>query len=175
MQQTITLTQDIHAFLIPTAVPIVIPSGTNVHITQDFGGSVTVNVNGNLARIAEEDAHALGLAREKIEKPKDLTADGPVNIDEVWEQLKTCYDPEIPVNIVDLGLIYECTAANNKVHIKMTLTAPGCGMGPMIASEAEQKVYRVKNVLDVHVELVMDPPWTQDRMSDAAKLELGLL
>jgi len=108
-------------------------------------------------------------------------AEGPVNLDEVWDQLRTCYDPEIPVNIVELGLIYDCSiqasddTKQNHVYITMTLTAPGCGMGPVIVQDVENAVRRVKNVTGVTVEMVFDPVWSRDMISDAAKLELGLL
>lgn len=184
-RQWVTLIRDCAALLIPDATPITIPSGTSVQITQMLGGSITVYVGGNLARIEAKDADALQieLSAEDVSYPTsshiDKTITGPVNMDEVWQQLKTCYDPEIPVNIVDLGLIYHCEleekAGANLIKVQMTLTAPGCGMGPILARDVEQKLLQVANVTDVYVEMVFEPIWTQDRMSDAARLELGLL
>lgn len=184
---TITLIKDCNALLIPSATPITIPSGTNVQITQTKGGSVTVIAGGNLARIDGKDLDALGIdISDNGEKDKNnneaissdkvakiITGDADINL--VWDALKTCFDPEIPVNIVDLGLVYECKSSSNHVEIKMTLTAPGCGMGPVIVGDVEQKVLALKNVSTVTVELVFEPQWNQDMMSPAAKLELGLL
>ena len=189
MQQsgTIAIVQrDCDGLLIPTAIPITIPSGTQVVITQMMGGAYTLNVNGNLVRVEGKDHEALGFdtppADASVVRHADnKIAEGPVDLDQVWARLKTCYDPEIPVNIVDLGLIYGVEVSSsddgkaNLVEVKMTLTAPGCGMGPIIAGDVELKILSLPNVTDVKVELVLDPPWTQDKMSDAAKLELGLL
>jgi probable FeS assembly SUF system protein SufT len=132
-----------------------------------------------MARIAGKDADALGIETEKKESASGAPA-GPVNENEIWEQMKTCYDPEIPVNIVDLGLIYDCKVSphpdgGSMVDIKMTLTAPGCGMGPAIAADVDQKVRSVPGVTDVNVEVVWDPIWNQSMMSDAARLQLGLM
>ena len=183
----VTLVKDCEALMVPSAMPITIPSGTNVQITQAKGGAVTVVVSGNLARIDGDNLEALGLDLSEFKsqttqaKHADKEVTGPVNLDLVWDAIRTCYDPEIPVNVVDLGLIYDCKATpksegkQNFVEIKMTLTAPGCGMGPVIVEDIEQKVLAVENVTDVNVELVFDPPWDQGMMSDAAKLELGLL
>jgi probable FeS assembly SUF system protein SufT len=177
-----TLTRDVDGLLIPTAIPIALPSGTTVEIVQSLGGSYTVNVNGNLVRIESIDADALGkeeVLQTEVEKVK--FAEGPVIEEDLWEQLKSCYDPEIPVNIVELGLIYDCQIEpdlknkKNKILVTMTLTAPGCGMGPVIAEEVKSKISSVKNVTEVEVELVFDPPWSQDKMSEAAKLQLGFL
>lgn len=177
MNTNITVRRDCEALLIPNAVPITIPKGSDVQLTQSLGGSYTVNVNGNLARIEAKDADALGLEAlpqtSSLEVNKEIT--GPVDLDLVWQQLRTCYDPEIPVNIVDLGLIYECAAKDNKVDIKMTLTAPGCGMGPVLMRDAELKISTLPNVTKVNIELVFDPIWNQDLMSEAAKLELGFI
>ena len=184
----ITLVKDCDALLIPTAVPISIPSGTNVQVTQARGGSVTVVAGGNLARIDSDNLDALGISAEDIKDPilparhaKNKIASGPVDVDAVWAILRTCFDPEIPVNIVDLGLIYECISTakengkKNLIEIKMTLTAPACAMGPVIVEDIEKKVLTLDNATDIAVELVFDPPWSREMMSDAAKLELGLL
>lgn len=181
--EPITLWRDCDAVLIPAGTPISLPEGTVVFITQALGGSYTVNVNGNLARIAPKDADALGFDTEvNSDEPiidKELVGDGKVNEDEIWEQLKTCYDPEIPINIVELGLIYECNitpmgADGNRVDIVMTLTAVGCGMGQFLADDVKAKVASVQNVTEVNVDLTFDPPWSQDMMSEAAKIQTGL-
>jgi probable FeS assembly SUF system protein SufT len=174
--------RDVEGTLIPYGQSITLIPGTEVLVTQALGGSFTLNVNGNLVRIEGKDADAIGkevvlLPSEKI---KDFKGDG-VDDQLVWEQLKTCYDPEIPVNIVDLGLIYDMqiTPLENEqgyhIGVQMTLTAPGCGMGPVLTAEVEKKLLMIPNVKKVDVVLVFDPPWTSDRMSDAAKLELGVL
>ncbi len=181
--EPITVMRDCDAVLIPAGTPITLPEGSVVFITQALGGSYTVNVNGNLARVAPQDADALGFDKdEQISElviDKELVGDGSVNEDEIWEQLKTCYDPEIPINIVELGLIYECNitplgADGNKVDILMTLTAVGCGMGQFLADDVKAKVASVQNVTDVNVELTFDPPWSQEMMSEAAKIQTGL-
>ena len=177
-REPIVLERDTDAVLIPAGTPVRIPGGTEVTITQALGGTFTVFVNGNLARIDGQDADALGLEVEaKSAQPK--TADGPVDENAVWAQMKTVYDPEIPVDIVELGLIYEMKVAptdagGNRVDITMTLTAAGCGMGDYIKQDVEQKVASVPNVTDVHVEMTFDPPWDRSRMSDTAKLALGM-
>ncbi len=177
----ITVIRDVDAVLIPLGTPVMIPKGAEVQMTQELGGSYTVAVNGNLARVEGTDADALGITgSETVAKPEHQpVAEGPVSKDELWNVLKTCYDPEIPVNIVDLGLVYDCHVVetdegNNHVDILMTLTAPGCGMGPFIVDDVRQKVLSVANVSDVHVELVFDPPWDRSMMSDEAKLQLGM-
>jgi len=180
--QVVTIKRDVNAALIPLGTPVTIPEGSEVHIVQELGGSYTVSVNSNLVRIAGNDADALGMQKPAIEQADaelHPDADGPVNVDEVWAILKTCYDPEIPVNVVDLGLIYSCIVADSgvasgHVTITMTLTAPGCGMGPFIVEDVRTKAASVKNVTDVHVELVFDPPWDRTMMSDEARLQLGM-
>lgn len=165
--------------MIPAGTPIAIPAGTEVTITQALGGTYTVMGPGIMARIEGKNADAIGLA-PAAEKPK-TEATGPINVDAIWEQLKTCYDPEIPVNIVDLGLVYdvqvmpEDDGSGNRVEVKMTLTAPGCGMGGVIAGDAESKIRELPGVTDARVEVVWDPIWNQSMMSDAARLQLGLM
>lgn len=172
-REPIVLERDTDAVLIPAGQPVRIPGGTEVVITQALGGSFTVFVNGNLARIEAKDADALGVEIEQTDAtPK--TADGPVDEEQVWAQLKTVYDPEIPVDIVELGLIYDLKVEDHTVKVVMTLTAPGCGMGEYIAADVEQKVRSVDNVLDAKIELTFDPPWDRTMMSDAAKLALGM-
>ena len=176
----ITTTRDIDAILIPLGTPVIIPANAQVAITQELGGTYTVNVNGNLARVEGKDADALGMIEEApAEQIEMAQAEGPVNEEELWNVLKTCYDPEIPVNIVDLGLVYDCHVVDtdegtNHVEVVMTLTAPGCGMGPFIVDDVRQKVLSVANVNDVHVELVFEPPWDRHMMSDEARLHLGM-
>lgn len=166
------ITRDCDALLIPSGVSISIKKGTLVMITQALGNSYTVYVNGNLARVAGKDGDALGLV---ILDDFDVNSLLGSTEDKVWELLKTCFDPEIPVNVVDLGLVYECKIEDNAVEIKMTLTAPGCGMGPVLVADIEQKIRAIKEVTDVKVDLVFDPPWNRSMMSDVAKLQLGML
>jgi len=155
--------------------------GTQVYITQALGGSYTVSTDLGLARIADENADALGItmvAKADADPHTDLNV--PVNEKAVWDQLRSCYDPEIPVNIVDLGLVYGCVitpgeSAGSKVEVKMTLTAPGCGMGPTIAAEAKSKILGVPGVGEADVELVWDPPWNQAMISEAGQMKLGLI
>lgn len=178
MEREVVITsRECEARLVPAGTEIMIPKGSFVTITQALGGTFTVAVNGNLARIESKDADALGktVALEEFETP----ADGSVNEEQVWEALRHCYDPELPVNIVELGLIYGCEIKTeddeNVVAINMTLTAPGCGMGPTIVEDARSKVSQVPNVDHVEIELVFDPPWSNEMLSDEAKLELGMI
>jgi probable FeS assembly SUF system protein SufT len=179
--EPVTLSRDVEASVVPIGTKVTLIKGESAHITQSLGGSYTVVVNGNMFRVEGKDADALGL--EVIEK-KSGAAAGPVTQEfvekEIWNQLRTCYDPEIPVNVVDLGLIYDChiepMAANSfKVGVKMTLTAPGCGMGPVLQQDVQNKLLSLEAVDDVNVELVWDPPWNQSMLSEAAKLQLGLM
>lgn len=173
------LKRDCDAVLIPAGTKITIPAGTRVTITQALGGSYTVNIQGNLARIDGKDADALGLTPTASNDDSNA-AGGPVDEKQVWAVLKTCYDPEIPTNIVDLGLVYECIIApidggGNRVNVRMTLTAPGCGMGPFIVEDVRNKVLTVPNVTEANIELVFDPPWDQSMMSEEAKLRTGMM
>jgi len=176
-EDTIVVTRDIDALLIPTGVKIVIEEGSLVMITQALGNSYTVYINGNLARVSGKDGDALGMI---IMQDPDVNA-MDISIDEkVWELLKTCFDPEIPVNIVDLGLVYECDILplrrdENAIQIKMTLTAAGCGMGPVLIADIIEKLKTIKTVIDVKVDLVFDPPWSREMMSEVAKLQLGMM
>jgi probable FeS assembly SUF system protein SufT len=177
------LTRDVEASVVPIGTKVTLQKGEQAHITQSLGGTYTVIVNGNMFRIESKDADALGL--EVTAAPASTTATtGPLTQDElekkVWESLKTCYDPEIPVNIVDLGLIYDCHLTpigenNYKADVKMTLTAPGCGMGPVLAQDVQNKLISLEPIDEANVELVWDPPWNQGMMTEAAKLQLGLL
>jgi probable FeS assembly SUF system protein SufT len=177
-REVVLTKRDCEARIIPAGTEIMIPKDTFVTITQSLGGTFTVAVNGNLARIEAKDSDALG--KEVRFENFDATADGSVNENQVWEAIRYVYDPEIPVNVVDLGLIYECkirkdAELGNLVYIKMTLTAPGCGMGPVITEDVRSKVMQVPNVDKVDIELTFDPPWNNDMLTDEAKLELGLL
>jgi probable FeS assembly SUF system protein SufT len=171
----IELSREVEAIQIPSGNKITLPVGTAVLITQSLGGTYTVHVpnQAGLFRIAGADADALG--KEPIVQE---TGDGPFDIEKVWEQLRNCYDPEIPVNIVDLGLIYGLDAADEeggkRVSVKMTLTAPGCGMGPSLAADAEQRIITVPGVSSACVELVWDPPWSPERISPAGREKLGM-
>lgn len=173
---TVEVTRECEAALIPSGVKVTIQKGSLVMITQALGNSYTVYVNGNLARVAGKDGDALGMVI--LEDPDVNELPGSVE-DKVWELLKTCFDPEIPVNVVDLGLVYECkTVSNDKgqaVEIIMTLTAPGCGMGPVLVADIEQKIRTIREVINVKVDLVFEPPWNRNMMSDVAKLQLGML
>jgi len=178
--QMITTTRDIDAILIPLGTPVIIPEGAQVAITQELGGTYTVSVNGNLARIEGKDADALGLgAVQQVEEKEVKTAHGPVDEQQVWKALKSVFDPEIPVNIVDLGLVYDVHAVDtdhggNAVEITMTLTAAGCGMGPFIVDDVRAKTLAVENVTEVNVDLTFEPPWDRALMTDEAKLQLGM-
>jgi probable FeS assembly SUF system protein SufT len=178
--ESIALARDVEAAMIPVGSKVTLQKGEQAYLTQSLGGSYTVIVNGNMFRIEGKDADALGLS--PTAKPAGSGA--PVTQEhlekEIWNQLRGCYDPEIPVNIVDLGLIYDCHLASldgsaYRVEVKMTLTAPGCGMGPMLAQDVQNKLLGLEGVDDVAVELVWDPPWNQAMMTEAAKLQLGLL
>lgn len=178
----IILNRDCDAILIPVGTPLNLSEGTAVLVTQALGGSYTVNVNGNLARIDAKNADALGFDVENstvTDTKKEIIGDGTVNEQSVWDQLKTCYDPEIPINIVELGLIYKCDitplgADGNQIDITMTLTSPGCGMGDYLADDIRSKILALPNVAKVNVDVTFEPPWSYDMMSEAAKLETGM-
>jgi probable FeS assembly SUF system protein SufT len=179
--ESVHLLRECDAAFIPSGEPARFPSGTQISITQSLGGSYTVLVGGRLARIEGKDADALGLATFAETRPSAVpSTDHPLNEESVWSQLQTCYDPEIPVNIVELGLVYDLRITphpegGSLVEVKMTLTAPGCGMGAMIAEDAQHKVLALPGVTEAKVELVWDPPWNQAMMTEAAKLQLGLM
>ena len=181
MNRERTLSREVTATQIPSGDKQPLAAGSRVFIHQTLGGSYTVIVNGNMFRIEGKDADALGL---EVAAAKSASGSSGIKTPEqlekeIWEQLKTCYDPEIPVNIVDLGLIYDChltpLGSGYKVEVKMTLTAPGCGMGPVLAQDVQNKVLSLENVDDVSVELVWEPQWNQGMMTEAAKLQLGLM
>lgn len=176
--EPVTFARDCDAVLIPVGEKVTLHEGMSGFLTQALGGSFTIYIEGNLFRIAGIDADAIGL--EPItppEVPEDATAEQFEAV--VWNQMRTCYDPEIPINIVELGLIYECTIERNEngnrhVTIKMTLTAPGCGMGDILAEDVREKIEIIPTVERADVELVFDPPWNQAMMSEEARLEAGL-
>lgn len=171
--------RDCAAVLVPQGDAVTLPAGTIGYITQSLGGSWTVFVEGNLMRIAGEDADAIGKEQpEPIELP-DGAGDEDVEA-LVWSQLRTCFDPEIPVNIVELGLVYSAEISHlengqRKVDVTMTLTAPGCGMGDILVEDVRSKIELIPTVAEADVEMVFDPPWNQTMMSDVARLETGML
>jgi probable FeS assembly SUF system protein SufT len=181
ISEPVTVARDCDAVLIPAGTHITVPAGSVVFITQALGGNYTINVNGNLAQVGASDADALGFDVTAPEYAR-VTGEslGPVQEELLWDQMRTCYDPEIPINIVDLGLVYECNVTpladgGNRVDVRMTLTAPGCGMGQFLAEDVRSKLLQVPNVSEVNVDLTFDPPWSQERMSEAARLETGML
>ncbi|MCY4657526.1 MAG: putative Fe-S cluster assembly protein SufT [Gammaproteobacteria bacterium] len=171
-RKLVPIRRDVEARLVPTGTPIKIPRGVFVTLTQALGGTYSVVYNGQMSRIEGQDADALGFEPEVLrhEPPKD----GKISDDQVWESLRSIHDPEIPVNIVDLGLIYGVKIANEQVQVTMTLTSPGCGMGPVLVRDVEERVGMVPFVSAVEVSVVFDPPWSRDRMTEEAQLELGI-
>jgi probable FeS assembly SUF system protein SufT len=179
---TVTLSRDVEATVVPAGHTVTLQKDQRAHITQSLGGTYTVIVNGNMFRIAQRNADALGFetsARSSENRETPRTQEAVEK--EVWNLLRTCYDPEIPVNIVDLGLVYDCTLtflpADNqyRVQIRMTLTAPGCGMGPVMVQDVREKLFSLDEIIEADVELVFDPPWNQAMISEAAQLQLGIL
>lgn len=177
--EPIVFARDCTAIMVPQGEEVTLPAGQNGYITQALGGSFTVFVDGNLFRIAGTNADAIGK-----EAPMSLElaeGAGDAEVERlVWQQLRTCYDPEIPVNIVDLGLVYECTIekvedGSRKVNVSMTLTAPGCGMGDILVDDVRSKVEAIPTVTESDIELTFDPPWNHSMMSDVAKLETGMM
>ncbi len=173
---TVALTHDVEAIQVPSGDAVTLPAGMRVVITQALGGSYTVHApGGGLFRVKAGDASALG--QQAAERP--ITT-GPFEESKVWDELRNCYDPEIPLNIVDLGLIYSVEAEDDaaspgkRVRVQMTLTAPGCGMGPSLAADAEQRISSLPGVSSANVELVWDPPWSPDRISQAGREKLGM-
>jgi probable FeS assembly SUF system protein SufT len=185
----IQISRALDAIQIPSGDEIVLPAGTKVIITQSLGGTYTVATENGLARISSKDVDALGIDPEAEKKRAEAVSGGSSsNIPEgageielqVWEALRSVFDPEIPVNIVDLGLVYDCAVEDageggRKVAVKMTLTAPGCGMGPTIAADAQSKIMMVDGIADASVDLVWDPAWNQDMISEEGKMKLGLV
>ncbi len=176
--EPVTLERDCDAVLIPIGEKVSLPAGTSGFITQALGGSFTIYIEGNLFRIAGIDADAVG--KEPIRPPEVPDDATDADLEEViWNQMRTCFDPEIPINIVDLGLIYACELdklqdGRRRVRVSMTLTAPGCGMGEILMEDVREKIEIVPTVERADVELVFDPPWNQSMMSEEARLEAGL-
>jgi probable FeS assembly SUF system protein SufT len=174
--------RDVDVIEIPAGTKAVLPAGSHVLITQTLGGNYTVmTVDGYLYRVDGKDADALGKdvapVDPRLAKPADA---GPVDPELVWDRLRTVYDPEIPVNIVDLGLVYRMERkpvadGGERIEIDMTMTAPGCGMGEYLKSDVEQKLLEIPGVREVQVDIVWEPMWDRDRMSEAAKLQLGMM
>jgi len=185
MRGLVVLERECEATLIPSGERTVIPAGTDLRVMQTLGGNVTVQAvsNGQLLRVDARHAAVLGeeyapSAEPAADAAGATAADAPYDEARVWEQLRTVYDPEIPVNIVELGLVYQCQATplpegGQRVDIQMTVTAPGCGMGPVLQDDVRRKVLSVPGVRQANVELVWEPPWDQSRMSEVARLELG--
>lgn len=177
--EPVTLQRDVEAIMVPAGIPVTLREGKTGFITQALGGSFTVYVEGNLFRVAGKDADALGKEPSLApELPPDATDEDVKQL--VWDQMRTCYDPEIPINIVELGLVYTCdimhTPEGDRIaDIKMTLTAPGCGMGEVLVQDVKDKVELVPTVKRADVELVFDPPWNQTMMSEAARLQTGMM
>lgn len=180
--EPIALRRDVTATQVPYGTPVPLYAGMEVRITQALGNSYTVITDeGFMARISASDADALGLEVEgkKEWTPEEIAHLTTPDVEKmVWDQLRTVYDPEIPVNVVELGLVYSCVVTpvegGHRVDVKMTLTAPGCGMGPVLAAEARSKILSVPTVHETDIEVVFDPPWDQSMMSEAARLQLGM-
>ncbi len=181
----VTIERDCPAVAVPWGTQATLEAGRIGYISQRLGGTFTVMVDGNLYRVDGKDADALGLAEEDAGFEAEDQDDGePATAESIeaaaWKQLATCYDPEIPVDIVNLGLVYGCEVSPSsegrfRIDVRMTLTAPGCGMGTLIADEARQKLEAIRGVDQVDVDLVWDPPWSREMMSEAARLEMGLM
>ena len=180
--EEVELSRDVEVVMIPQGVTSVLKAGTPAVITQALGDSYTLQVPtfGGLYRLAGKDADAIGKAAARSDGEPGADLDAPVTEDLVYAQLRHVYDPEIPVNIVELGLVYDLkieplAAGGSRVEVKMTLTAPGCGMGEVIAHDAKSRIQSLPGVKEADVQVVFDPPWNQQMMSEAAKLELGML
>ena len=178
MQKETTTTREIEATEIPSGIHITIPEGTSLAITQSLGGSYTVlTPYGYMARVDGKDADAIG---EESGSAEEAAASDKSTEELAWDALKTCYDPEIPVNIVDLGLVYKCEVTplpegDKRVEVRFTLTAPGCGMGDVLREDIRGKLASLPGVKEADVQVLFDPPWNMTMMSDAAKLQLGML
>jgi len=170
--------REVKAVIVPAGTEVNLKPGQSGYITQALGGSFTVYMEGNLFRISGEDADAIG--KEPV-KPPELPPNATENdVRELaWAQMRTCYDPEIPINIVDLGLVYDCTVQPNEdgtrtIEVRLTLTAPGCGMGDILVDDVKDKIERIPTVKEARVELTFEPPWNQSMMSEEARLQTGM-
>ena len=180
--EPITLSRDCEGIQIPNGTKMVLTAGTIVMITQSLGDTYTVTTDhGYMVRISGKDADAMGLERSTSPEPVQQAPDKPEDLERlVWDQLRTCFDPEIPVNIVDLGLVYECNLkpledGGHRAEVKLTLTAPGCGMGGVLAADAQSKISALAGIREANIELVFEPQWNPAMMSEAARLELGMM
>jgi len=182
MREEVTFSRNAEGIMIPSGERVLIPNGSHGTITQSLGGSYTlITDRGLMVRVSGREVEAIGKTPQDVPDVKQGEEVTPEKLEElVWDQLKTCYDPEIPVNIVDLGLVYLCEVqpadgGGQNVKIKMTLTAPGCGMGPVLGHDVKQKIEALPGVKSADVEVVFDPVWDRSMMSDAAKLQLGMM
>ncbi len=181
MREEVVISRTCEAVMIPSGEKVLVPQGAHATITQSLGGAYTlITDRGLMVRVSGKEVEAIGKTPTEVAQAPDA-AITPDKLEElVWEQLKTCFDPEIPVNIVDLGLVYLCELApaddgRTDVKVKMTLTAPGCGMGPVLAGDVKHKIESLPNVRNADVEVVFDPVWDRSMMSEAAKLQLGMM
>ena len=176
--EPVVIYREVKAVVVPAGQDVTLKPGQAGYITQALGGSFTVYIDGNLFRVSGADADAIG--QEPVKPPELPPGAGEEDVRKLaWEQMKTCYDPEIPINIVDLGLVYECDVRANEdgtrtVEVKITLTAPGCGMGDILVDDVRDKIQRIPTVREVKVELTFDPPWNQTMMTEAARLQTGM-
>ena len=182
MREEVTFSRNAEGIMIPSGERVLVPNGSHGTITQSLGGSYTlITDRGLMIRVSGKEVEAIGKTPQNVPETKVGEEVTPEKLEEmVWDQLKTCFDPEIPVNIVDLGLVYLCELepaedGGKNVKIKMTLTAPGCGMGPVLAHDVKQKIESLPGVKTADVEVVFDPVWDRSMMSDAAKLQLGMM
>jgi probable FeS assembly SUF system protein SufT len=182
MREEVVVSRNCEAVMIPSGERVLVPQGAHATITQSLGGTYTlITDRGLMVRISGKEVEAIGKTPQEVPAAAESEQFTPEKLEElVWEQLKTCYDPEIPVNIVDLGLVYLCEVKDAEdgrqdVKIKMTLTAPGCGMGPVLAGDVKHKIESLPGVRNAEVEVVFDPVWDRSMMSDAAKLQLGMM
>jgi probable FeS assembly SUF system protein SufT len=176
--QPFVVNREVRAVIVPAGVEVRLKPGQAGYITQALGGSFTVYLDGNLLRVSGEDADAIGQdVVKQPELPPNATEEDVRKL--AWDQMRTCYDPEIPINIVELRLVYECDVKQNEdgtrsLDVKMTLTAPGCGMGEVLVEDVREKIERIPTVREARVELTFDPPWSQSMMSEAARLQTGM-
>ena len=178
--QEVELTRDCDAIAVPYGTETTVEKGTKVVITQTLGSFTVMNEFGQIVRIEKKDADALGIELSAEEAEVHLDDESLSLEDRIWQQMKNCYDPEIPVNIVELGLVYRCEVkelqpGDHRVEVDMTLTAPGCGMGDVIRYDVERKIQKLSGVVEVDVQLIFDPPWSPERMTEEARLDLGMM
>ena len=181
MREEVVVNRNAEAVMIPSGEKVLVPQGAHATITQSLGGTYTlITDRGLMVRISGREVEAIGKTPQEVPQAGDVALTPETLEAMVWDQLKTCFDPEIPVNIVDLGLVYLCELnqvedGRTDVKVKMTLTAPGCGMGPVLASDVKHKIEALPGIRVADVEVVFDPVWDRSMMSDAAKLQLGMM